>query len=290
MRNLTIKRTKSFVGCLGKMKVYIEDPLSSEMTINNTPCRKLGVLKNGEEKTFLIDENEAKVFVIADKLSKGFCNEYYKIPAGEEDVFLSGKNKFNPASGNAFRFDGITDEEILKNRKKGTKKGLVILVIAIIVGLLAGFAASSALFSTQKIEPKTFSTDEIEITLTNQFFETSIEGYTVCYDSETAGVFVLKEPFDLFDGFENYTLEEYGELVLLGNSFDPSIKLNNDNGLTYFEYLYTNPETNDTYYYFTALYKTSDAFWMLQFTTLEENAENYKLQIIDWAKSVEFLN
>ena len=87
MRNLTIKRTKSFVGCLGKMKVYIEDPLSNEMTINNTPCRKLSVLKNGEEKTFLIDENEAKVFVIADKLSKGFCNEYYNVPAGEEDVF-----------------------------------------------------------------------------------------------------------------------------------------------------------------------------------------------------------
>jgi hypothetical protein len=36
--------------------------------INNIRCRKLGELKNNEEKTFEIDENQAKVFVIADKL------------------------------------------------------------------------------------------------------------------------------------------------------------------------------------------------------------------------------
>ena len=78
MRNLTIKRTKSFVGCLAKMKIYIEDPTSNEMLINNTSCRKIGDLKNGEEKTFQIGEQEAKVFVIADKLSKNYCNEYYQ--------------------------------------------------------------------------------------------------------------------------------------------------------------------------------------------------------------------
>ena len=68
MRMLTIKRTKSFIACLAKMKVYIEDSSSTEIVINDVPCRKLGVLKNGEEKQFEIDEKEAKVFVIADKL------------------------------------------------------------------------------------------------------------------------------------------------------------------------------------------------------------------------------
>ena len=42
MRNLTIKRTKSFVGCAAKLKVYIEDPNSQEISIRNTPCRKIG--------------------------------------------------------------------------------------------------------------------------------------------------------------------------------------------------------------------------------------------------------
>ena len=104
MRNLTIKRAKNFVGSLAKMKVYVEDPTSNEICINDIPCRKIGDLKNGEEKTFQIDEQEVKVYVIADKLSKNYCNEFYQLSAGQEDVFLSGKNKFNPANGNAFRF------------------------------------------------------------------------------------------------------------------------------------------------------------------------------------------
>ena len=96
MRNLTIKRTKSFVACLAKIRIYIEDPTANEISINNTPCRKLGELKNGEEKTFQIPNEAVKVFVIADKLSRNICNEYYQIPEGEDDISLSGKNKYNP--------------------------------------------------------------------------------------------------------------------------------------------------------------------------------------------------
>ena len=118
MRNLTIKRIKTSVACLMTMKIYIEDPNSSEITINNTPCRKLDDLKNGEEKTFQIDAQEQKVFVIADQFSKNYCNEFYTIPAGQEDIFLAGKNKFNPANGNAFLFDNNYNEDVQKNRKK----------------------------------------------------------------------------------------------------------------------------------------------------------------------------
>lgn len=105
MRNLTIKRKKSFAACLTKMKVYIEDLTSNTIVISGIPCRKLGELKNGEEKTFQIGEQAARIFVIADTLSKEFCNDYYQLSEGQENVFLSGKNKLNPAIGNAFRFD-----------------------------------------------------------------------------------------------------------------------------------------------------------------------------------------
>lgn len=138
MRNLTIKREKSFVACLMKIKVYIEDHTSNEITINNIPCRKIGEIKNGEEKTFSIDEKETKVFVIADKLSKDYCNDFYKIPAGTSDIFLTGKNKFSLSSGNAFRFNGVTDEEVLRNRVKGTKKGSNVMLLSIIIGLIVG--------------------------------------------------------------------------------------------------------------------------------------------------------
>ena len=45
------------------MKVYIEDNTSEEIRINDIPCRQLGTLKNGEEKTFQIGDEAAKVFV-----------------------------------------------------------------------------------------------------------------------------------------------------------------------------------------------------------------------------------
>lgn len=290
MRNLTIKREKTFVASLVTMKVYIEDPSSNEIMINNTPCRKLGVLKNGEEKTFSIDESAAKVFVIADKLSKGYCSEFYSIPEGEEDVFLSGKNKFNPASGNAFRFHGVTDEEVLKNRKKGTKKGVVILVIALILGLIAGYFVGTAMTRPPEVEPQTFSSNGMEITLTNHFSEITVDGYTVCYESNDTVILALKEEFALAEGFGDLTLEEYGGLIISGNNFEDSTKLLNEDGLVYFEYQFTNPETNETYDYFTVVYKSSDAFWMVQFVTLDEYYEQCKPSIIQWAQSVEFTN
>ena len=121
MRNLTIKRMKSFVACLCKMKVYIEDSESNEIIINNTPCRKLGELKNGEEKTFYITGKSSKIFVIADAFSKSFCNEYYQLPSGNEDITLSGKNKFDLTTGNAFRFDNNDSPEIAASRKKSKR-------------------------------------------------------------------------------------------------------------------------------------------------------------------------
>ena len=287
MRNLTIKRTKSFVSCLATLKVYIEDPTSNEITINKTACRKIGDLKNGEEKTFQIDEHAAKVFVIADKLSKNYCNEYYQLSDGQEDIFLSGKNKFNPASGNAFRFDNNQSEEIITNRKTGTRKGLVVLILAAVVGFVIAYFITSGLFSGKSPKAKTFSSNGVTITLTNEFRKTSAENYTVVYDSKNVAVFVLKEAFILADGFEDNTLEQYADLVKQANHLSSSETKTVD-GLTGFEYDSTNPETNDTYRYFTYVYKTDDAFWTVQFVTPIKNVETYKSEITEWAKSVKF--
>lgn len=288
MRNLTVKRTKSFVGCLVKLKVYIEDPTSSELFIRNVPCRKIGELRNGEEKTFSIGENESKLFVIADTLSKDYCNDIYKIPAGQNDVFVSGKNCFNPAIGNAFRFDGISDEEVLQNRKKGNRKGIIILSIAIIIGIIAGILISSKAFWGKSGEPKVFSSDGMQITLTNNFSKTSFEGYTVCYVSKDAAVFAIKENFTLTDGVEDYTIEQYSDLVFKNNNVDSSVKLQTNDDLNYFEYERFNPETNNTYNYHAFLYKTSDAFWMIQFATPNEKLESYRPLFLEWAKKVKF--
>ena len=146
MRKLTIKRRKKYVACLASMKVYIEDHSSSEITINDIPCRKLGNIKNGEEKTFEIGEQAAKIFAIADSLSKDYCNDFYELPEGQEDVSLSGENYFNPASGNAFRFDNNENQAALANRKRGTRRGLIVMIVAFIVGAVIGYLVVSNLF------------------------------------------------------------------------------------------------------------------------------------------------
>ena len=139
MRNLTIERRKTFVGCAMKMKVYIEDATSNELVIGGVTCRKLGDVKSGETKTFEVAESSAKVYVIADALSRNYCNEFYQLPEGSEDIALSGKNYFNPFAGNPFRFDNNDNPEVLENRKKGKRMGTIVAICAIVVGFAVGF-------------------------------------------------------------------------------------------------------------------------------------------------------
>ncbi len=284
MRKLTIKRAKHFVACLSAMKVYIEDSTAKDLTINGVTCRKLGTLKNGEEKTFEIGCEAAKVFVIADKLSKGYCNEYYSLPGGEEDIALTGKNEFNPATGNAFRFDSVTDKDVLANRRKGTSKGIIVLALALVIGFIVGFAISAgsviaSLWGSSSKE-QTFSSGGMTITLTAAFEEVEYEGYTACYDSKKVAVFALKEDFSVLDGLEDYTVFEYGQLVLETN--EVNLPLKSVDNLTFFEY------TESGYTYCAFVFKADDAFWLVQFATPESDAEEYQTKIFKWAKTITF--
>ena len=291
MRNLIITRKKSFVGCLAKMKVYIEDQAAGEITINTVPCRKLGTLKNGEQKTFAIEESAAKVYVIADTLSKDYCNEYYELPAGQEDVALTGKNCYNPAAGNPFRFDNNPSAGAVKNRKRGTRVGLIVLLVAAIgssvIGLGLGLGTAVIENMTKSSKPQSFSAGDMTITLTKAFRETEYEGFAGVYDSRNVAVFALKEPFTLAEGLGNKTRKEYSNLFIQNNGLSVN-EIREGDGMVWFKYKWTNPDTDDTYSYFVYVYKTGDAFWAMQFAVLDKNAEKYAPQIAQWAKSVTF--
>ena len=286
MRNLTIKRNKAFVGWGAKDKVYLEDYMNNDIIINGVPCRKIGTLKNGEEKTFEIDPVATKVYIINDKLSRNMCNDFYKIPAGEEDVTITGEHKYNPFNGNAFRFDGVTDEEVLANRKKTTRKASVFYVLIFAFFFIASFALT--FFLETEVLPETFTYGNMSITLTNEFSERNIDGYSACYESYDNLVMIIKDDSSYFENFETYTLKQYGEDTLTYNEFDSSIELQEEGGLTYFEYEFTDEETGDVYSYFVPLYKSSDAFWFFEFASFKEDYETYREQFIEWAKSVEF--
>ena len=286
MRNLTITRTKSFVACLGKMKVYIEDPMGGDTVISGVNCRKLGDLKNGETVTFPIGEEAARVYVIADQMSKNYSNDCYPLEAGTEDVVLTGKNHFNPGAGNPFRFDGVTDETVLANRKKGGRKGIMVLVIAAIVGFVGGYIATSLGNNLHKNGLQDFTVDNMTITLNSEFREADYEGFTKCYESYNMGVSVLKESFSQYPILEDYTLEEYGDAVMWANGLTDS-SLTPYADFMYFTYTSTD-DAGNTFGYLATVHKGSDGFWLIQFSTLEEKYPDYESQFLHWAETVRF--
>lgn len=287
MRKLTIKRKKSFVASLAKLKVYIEDP-AGELDITGIKCRMLGTLANGEEKSFYIEENAAKVFVIADKMSRDYCYDCRNLPEGNEDIYLTGKNAFNPATGNAFRFEGGTDEEVAKRHKESKKGGLIVLITAIVIGLTAGWIiGSGVIYSKKKATPKDFSYEEMTITLTALFKEEEVEGRTV-FTSNDVAVFVLRENFVAGDiDLSGYTVRGYAELARENNPVMADATYEETDGVPNMVYTYAGDD-GKTYVYFTTFYKSSDAFWIVQYFVNESGYESRKPKFIEWAKTVHF--
>ena len=291
MRNLTIKREKSFVACMATMRVYIEDASSTELIINNVSCRKLGDLKNGEEKTFVIGETAAKVFVIADMMSKDYCSELYQLPEGEEDIYLTGKNEYNLAAGNAFRFKQNSSIEALANRKRGKKKGGVVMIVALIVGVIAGLLIGFVprmISEAERQKPKDFGTADVRITLTQGFEREEDAAYSwahAYYYSSDVEVILEKEPISFVNSLKDYSLEQYAQLVLQNN--DITSELIDQDGLLYCKFESTD-DNGLVYYTYMYFYKSNNAFWRVRFCTPSEKLGKYDELIPEWAGSVTF--
>jgi hypothetical protein len=138
MRNLTIKREKTFVGSLMKVHVYIEDHFNSEITINNVPCRKLGDLKNNEEKTF-----EIELFETGYDSNKGrriydtaFSMDLSSLGLSESEIFIkkttttpSINGEYSLYSDNSFSFTIDKNTMSYRFRQSGETKTLGTFII-----------------------------------------------------------------------------------------------------------------------------------------------------------------
>lgn len=289
MRYLTINREKSFAGKLTRAKVYIHDELAGDTKINGDKCYKLGELKNGEEKTFVIGDEETKIYVIQDKLSKNMCNEVCYIPAGVENIYLMGECKNNPFGGNNFRFHGMTDPRVLANRKKTSKKFGVFLLFCAIIGLVGGFFTTYDPPEYAKEGESYAFIDEtgVKMTLTDAFVDTDITGFDFAYSADDVAVLGFEDKFSIFEGFEKYTLKEYGELSIRNNELDSEVK--KEDGVVYYEYESYIESDATNYIYLASVYKTEDSFWTVTFAVAEEQYEEYKPYFMEWAQSVEFV-
>ncbi|MBQ8275033.1 MAG: hypothetical protein IJZ02_00225 [Clostridia bacterium] len=292
MRTLTVTREKHFAGCLGTIKFYVEDANAPDIHIDGLPCRLLGKLKNGETASWAIGCGALRIFALADRASQSYCRDQYAIPAGEEDLTLCGRCHFNPANGNAFLFAGNTDKTALELRKKGSRRGWLVLLAAILVGFLLGIFVISPLLrgiTPDSAKPMTFSAAGLQITLTEEFApDPTMEGFTVCYLSPRVAVFALQEPFSLAEGFGELTAAEYGELVREALPHDTETASTEEDGLLYLTY--EADVEGDRFFYFNTLHKTGNAFWQVCFAMPVQFADALRDEVVSWAKSIRFVD
>lgn len=287
MRNLTIRREKSLAASSELMQFYLEDHVLGTTFINGLPCRLLGELRNGEKATFFIETDAAKLFALPEKKRTDQCGEYLSLPEGDGALFVRGQNYFNPLAGHPFQFQGVSEKAVLDFRKKGRNKGIAglaaVLAVIVILGLIGVY-----LLTGGGASKKDFSADGISITLTEDFERVFVDGFALSCKSHDVAMFVLKEPFTLMEGAENLQVQEYANIVFQYNIQAANAQLLTDGNTTWFEYSYTNTMENKDYHFFIYVFKSDDAFWLVQFATPEALAQEYKPQFLDWAKTVDF--
>lgn len=172
---------------------------------------------------------------------------------------------------------GVSSVHLSKTGVFIMKKARLVLILSLCL------AFSSCSFMFKEAKAKTFAKAGLSITLTDEFNEKDQRSYTACYDSAHVAVFVLKEEFTLLQGLEDASLDDYCALVIENNNKDSAIQ--KEGGLTYFVFEFS--ANGKEYTYFCPVFKGSDAFWLVQFSCVTSEYNDYLEKFIAWANTVE---
>lgn len=164
------------------------------------------------------------------------------------------------------------------------KKALSLFFVLVMVFSLTACIPDEA----KSGKAKTYTVEEMTITLTDAFMHMAslAPDFTDCYGATDVTAIFLKETFESLDATGDESVDVYAEAVRESNSASDMSDIFHEDGVTYVEY--TAENDGETFKYFAAMYKGSDAFWLVQFACDESAYEEYKPYFIDWAKSVEF--
>lgn len=280
MRYLTLQRTKSAIDFFVTIKVYIEDPASNEIKIQGVPCRKIGELKNGEQQSFIIGDEKLRIYIMSMKIDKNLCPDFYEVPAGTENVFLTCKFIWHPILTDVCRFEGVPTEEMKYHRKQNLKKSFWIVPLALII--YAVIMTSIWNFSFNTPQPKIFTHYGLSITLNEDFVtEDKNEVYAV-YTSNEISVTSAHIPLGYF---ADYSVAEFSDRHIETNRLDTVTQ--QKDGLTFYEYEVTYSKNNQ-WHHTTFFYKTDDYFYIVLFSIRKDLYDDYKDDIFEYAKSVTF--
>ncbi len=160
---------------------------------------------------------------------------------------------------------------------------LAVLVLASML-LLSG---CNLLKPAYEGKSKVFTSEEIEITLTDSFFESENEDREFFYLSTSCGATGFKEhKSDLFTS--NGTVEAYASLMKQANSAMNPSEVKTENGITYIECTKLDDD-GEEWTYFLAFLQNGDYFWTIQFHCMSDEYQAFKPHFFTWAKSIKFI-
>lgn len=153
-----------------------------------------------------------------------------------------------------------------------------------LLALIMCFTLSGCVFGSKD---KTYTSNGISVTMSDGFQEKSIVSQTVYLESTESIFSALKEDFSVLEAVdlgESASLKDYAEAVVANNKADYEIK--EEDGLTYFEYEKT--VSGKDFYYLACVYKSDDAFWLVNFASEASNKGKYQPLFKRWAKTIKF--
>ncbi len=154
---------------------------------------------------------------------------------------------------------------------------LFILVSVFIMGTLSGCADN----------PKTFTQQELTITLTDAFKSEKRSGFDVYLSSENVVFSAVQETSQELElaGYEISSLNDYCQEILSLNN-TPKNKLISRNNYYYF----TNSKTVDgaKYTYVHCMFTFADSYWICEFVCKSKHYDRLEDKILSWADSITF--
>lgn len=166
------------------------------------------------------------------------------------------------------------------------KKTFKILSLIMVFAFL--FLSASCAEKDEGVAPKDFSSNGMTITLTNEFSQKDEEGFTVCFDSGAIVIFCLREEFQIKNGLFEMSAEDYAQSVREVNADLDTSDVYTKDGYAYIEYDFNNLLLGKTFSYYCTVFKTEDAFWMIQFSCEKFAYETFKPKFEGWAKTIVF--
>ncbi len=158
---------------------------------------------------------------------------------------------------------------------------LVLIVCAGVFGKNLVFEIPSV-DTTYEVGDFSFKSDEF-------MFETKVDGFSIAFENLFGDVAVLgnseKKSYLLGLGYDEVSLENYANLAHETNENNPS-ELKKSESEKYYYYTYTAGDEKGKFYYLCVIYESEEDFWLVNFACKEEEKDEYKDKLIEWADSV----